>query len=770
MCCKNGPSFVSRSSARHIPVIFRNEARKSKKLNWRLAAGIIAQPILALVPGASLAQPEEQPAAASASRSAVQQAKPGVEGSTATLPVLDPVVITGTRVEQASFSLPMSIDSVGGLVIQDSQPRVNLSEALSRVPGLVIQNRQNYAQDLQVSSRGFGARSAFGIRGIRMFVDDIPATMPDGQGQAANINLGSTRRIEVLRGPFAALYGNAAGGVINAYTENGPAETTLSGTMMGGSYGTTRGEIKLGGTLGSTDKATGPFNYVVDVSRFQTSGYRDHSAATRYQASAKLTYQFEHDGTLTLVANELYQGSTQDPQGLTRDEVAVNRRQASPNARLFNTRKRIDNTQGGFVYEHRFSAENSVKLIGYGGDRQIEQFLAIPVGAQAPVTHSGGVIDLDRQFGGAGLRWAHRGNGPRPLTVTASIDYEISSERRKGFENFSGATLGVRGNLRRNEDNTVASLSQYAQAEWRFVPDWSLSAGVRHTEVKFESRDFFRRAGSGDDSGSVTFRNINPVAGLLYRATGSLNLYISGGTGFETPTFAELAYRTDGASGLNFALRPSKSRNVEAGVKWLATDHTRINLAVFESFVTNEILPSTNSGGRATFQNAADTRRRGVEVSADSRLGRNLSAYLSYTYLEARFEDAYTSHRGPAMTPVTVARGNFIPGVPRNTAFAELAWRRGSPGFSAAVEGIYRDRIFADDTNTEAAKQYALANVRFAYLHRWARWNLSGFVRVDNVTGTKYVGSVIVNEGNGRFYEPAPRRSVMVGVNARYVF
>lgn len=775
-------------------MIFRREARKAGKLNPILAAGIIAQPVLALLPGWSLAQPGEQPVSSPIPHSAAKSVAKPVEAKTgekeeteakpvdkaeegaektatdAAPPSLDPVVITGTRVEQRSFSLPMSIDTVEGLVIQDSQPRVNLSEALSRVPGLVIQNRQNYAQDLQVSSRGFGARSTFGIRGIRMFVDDIPATMPDGQGQAANINLGSTRRIEVLRGPFAALYGNAAGGVINAYTEDGPAETTLSGTMLGGSYGTTRGEIKLGGTLGSTVDAAGPFSYMVDVSRFQTSGYRDHSAATRYQASAKLVYQFEHDGTLTLVANELHQGSTQDPQGLTREEVAANRRQASPNARLFNTRKRIDNTQGGFVYEHRFSAANSVKLIGYGGDRQIEQFLAVPVGAQIPLTSSGGVVDLDRQFGGVGLRLAHRGSGPRPLTLTGSIDYEISSERRKGFENFSGADLGVRGNLRRNEDNTVSSFSQYAQAEWRFVPDWSLSAGVRHTEVRFKSRDFFIRSGNGNDSGSVTFRNINPVAGLLYRATDSLNLYVSGGTGFETPTFTEIAYRADGASGFNFALRPSRSRNLEAGLKWLATDNTRLNLAVFESLVTNEILPSTNSGGRTTFQNAADTRRRGVEVSADSRFGRNLSAYLSYTWLDARFEDAYTSHRGPAMIPVTVAEGNFVPGVPRNTAFAELAWRRGSPGFSAAVEGIYRDRIFADDTNTEAARHYALANLRFGYLHRWNRWNLSGFVRVDNVTGTKYVGSVIVNEGNGRFYEPAPRRSVMGGVNVRYVF
>jgi iron complex outermembrane receptor protein len=752
--------------------MYRREKQKTLKTPPPLpVAVVVLLPILIWASGYSFAQPGPQLTAPSAA----QQDTSPASG----LPILDPVVISGTRIEQSSFSLPMSVDVVEALVIQEAQPRVNLSEALSRVPGLVIQNRQNYAQDLQISSRGFGARSTFGIRGIRIIVDDIPASMPDGQGQAANINLGSAKRIEVLRGPFSAIYGNASGGVIQAFTEDGPAATTLSGSVLGGSYGTIRGEVKLGGSLGGTGGAdgargtAGPFNYVVDVSRFQTDGYREHSAATRYQANAKLAYQFDDDSRLTLIVNELHQGNTQDPLGLTRAQVIANPRQVDSSATTFNTRKSIDNTQGGLVYEYKFSAANTIKLIGYAGTRRIEQFLAVPLGAQIPVTSSGGVIDLDREFGGLGLRWTHRSGGSRPLTLSAGIDYEISRERRKGFENFSGTTLGVRGNLRRNENDTVTSFSQYAQAEWKFTPSWSLSAGVRHTEVKFKSEDFFIRTGdggNGDDSGSMTFRNVLPVLGLLYRATPTLNLYVSGGTGFETPTFTEFAYRPDGASGLNFGLRPSKSRNVEAGVKWLATDNTRVNLALFETHVTGEILPATNSGGRATFQNAADTRRRGVELSADHRFNADLSAYLSYTYLDAKFQDSYTYSPRPTLPAITVAEGNFLPGVPRNTAYGEIAWRRGLPGFSAVVEAIYRDKIFVNDINAEAAEQYATANIRLVYSHQIARWKFSEFVRVDNVTGTRYVGSVIVNEGNGRFYEPAPGRNVMVGLNASYAF
>jgi iron complex outermembrane receptor protein len=705
-------------------------------------------------------------------------------------PPLNPVVITGSRVEQSSFSLPMSVDVVEANVIRDGRPLINLSESLTRVPGLVIQNRQNYAQDLQISSRGFGARSAFGIRGIRMIVDDIPVNNPDGQGQAANINLGSVKRIEVLRGPFSAVYGNASGGVIQAFTEYGPPGTTLSGMLLAGSFGTFRSEIKLGGTLGKSDTVDGDsavnsinvagsqraglppglFNYLVDLSRFQTDGYRDHSAATRYQSSAKLVYRFNNNASLTLVANNLYQGDTQDPLGLTRTQVTTDRRQANPSAITFNTRKSIDNTQGGLVYEHKFSPSNTMKLIGYAGTRQIQQFLAVPLGAQIPSTSAGGVVDLDREFGGLGLRWIYRSRGERPLTLTAGIDYDASKERRKGFNNFAGSTLGVRGDLRRNENNIVTSFAQYIQGEWELAPAWSLMAGVRNNEVKFTSEDFFIRTGNPDDSGGITYRSVNPMGGLVYHATPSLNLYASAGTGFETPTFAELGYRPDGASGLNFALRPSRSINVETGVKWLATDTTRINLALFETWVTGEILPATNSGGRATFQNAADTRRRGLEVSLDSRLGSNVALYASYTYLDATFLGPYTYRPNASSQTATVAEGNFLPAVPRNTGYAELTWRRGQPGFSAAIEAIYRGRIFANDTNTEAAARYALANIRFAYSHRIGGWKFNPFVRVDNVTNTRYEGSVIVNESNGRFYEPAPGRNYMVGINASYAF
>ena len=666
------------------------------------------------------------------------------------------MTVSATRVEHDSFDLPVSIDSVSSRTIHGDNPQVNLSETLNRVPGVVVQNRQNYAQDLQISSRGFGARSTFGVRGIRLIADGIPATMPDGQGQAASFNLSSAQRIEVLRGPFSSLYGNAAGGVIQIFTADAPPEPTLTGGVFAGTYDTRKFGLQYGGQHG-------PLNALIDASRFDTDGYRDHSAARRDHVNAKFKLDAGVRGTVTFVLNALDQPETQDPLGLTASQAAQNPRQAGTNALAFNTRKSIAQNQAGLVYDVQLSPRDALQARAYGGDRQVTQFLAIPLAAQNAATSSGGVVDLDRGYGGAGVRLTHEATAAgTPLIVSAGVDYDRMSERRKGFIN----NFGVSGGLKRDEDDTVTNTDLYVQAEWRFSPRWNLLAGVRHSRVSFESRDYFVTAGNPDDSGTIDFTRTTPVAGLTFRVTPTVNLYANAGKGFETPTFAELAYRPGGATGLNFALKSANSLHREVGAKALIGEANRVNVALFRIDVDDEIVVNSSSGGRTDFKNAAQTRREGLELLWEGRFAQGFEAAVAYTLLDARFTQPFTS----GSPPVTVPAGNKLPGVPPSSLYGELVWRHTPSGFHAGIEARRNGKVYVNDANSEFASAYVVWNVRAGLEQRRRNWRLTEFVRVDNVADRRYIGSVIVAEANARYYEPAPERGFLVGVSAELKF
>ena len=672
-------------------------------------------------------------------------------GLWAQAPAQDGVVVSATRSERKSFDVPVSIDAVGGEALREGQPKVNLSEALGRVPGLLVQNRNNYAQDLQLSIRGFGTRATFGIRGVKLYADGIPATMPDGQGQAANFSLSSAQRIEVMRGPFASLYGNSSGGVVQVFTENGPARPTAEAEVMVGPWDTRRLGLKFGGTEGA-------LNYTMDWSRFHTDGWRDRSSVNREQFNGKLGWQAGPDTRATLVLNTLDQPETQDPLGLTRAQVTANPRQADPVATTFNTRKSVRQSQGGLTLDHRLSAANRLRMSAFFGDRTVRQFQSIPLAAQLAATASGGVIDLDRWFGGMNLTWLHEGAlAGRPLNVSAGLEHETMQERRRGFINSNG----IMGALKRDEDDRVTSRNLFAQADWRFAERWSASAGLRNTRVNFASRDFFIVGANPDDSGAVKYTNTSPVAGLSFRLAPEVSLYASAGRGFETPTFAELAYRT-GGPGLNFALKPARSSTTEFGAKGRMGDH-RFTLAYFDTETQDEIVVDTNAGGRSTFKNASRTRRSGWEASWLAVLPAGFDAALSWTLLDARYVDAFTSAG-------LVRAGNKLPGTPRSSLYGELRWSHAPSGFSAALEARRSAKVFVDDANSDAAESYTLTHLRAGFRQVVGDWQFSQVMRIDNLTDRRYIGSVIVADGNGRFFEPGLPRAVSLMLNARRAF
>ena len=670
---------------------------------------------------------------------------------------LPAVVVTGTRLGASVMDTPASVDVVEGAQMRRGQPGINLSEGLAGVPGLQIQNRQNYAQDLQISSRGFGARSTFGVRGVRLYVDGIPATMPDGQGQTSNIDIGSIGRVEVLRGPFSALYGNSSGGVILVSTEDGVEPPSLSASGWGGSDGTWRYGLRANGASGS---GPGALDYVVDLTRFTTDGYRDHSAARKNLGNAKLGLQLDDASRLTLVANSV-DLKAQDPLGLTYRQFQDEPRSA-PLAEQYDTRKTVRQTQGGAIYEREVDGRNTLRLMVYYGQRDTTQYQAIPPAAQMAPSQAGGVIDLKRQYGGADLRWTTETTAAgRPLTLVGGFSYDSLRETRKGYENYTGSgagrQLGVRGALRRDETNAVYNADPYLQASWQVSERWTLDAGLRYSTVNFDSDDRYVAPGNADDSGTARYRKALPVAALRYAPDPGLSLYASYGRGFETPTLNELSYRPGGQPGLNFGLAPALSTNLEAGVKARVAGGL-LTAAVFHASTDDEIVSAGSAGGRASYQNAGRTRRDGIELGWSGEFARNGRAQLAYTWLNARYVDD-----GPG----DIRAGNRIPGIARQAAYASLAWAP-PEGWQASVEGRLLSKVYVNDANDGDAPGYVVAALSAGYVKKLGAWELNAYARVDNLFDRRYAGSVIVNEVNGRYYEPAAGRSVGGGIGATY--
>lgn len=673
---------------------------------------------------------------------------------------LPPVSVTATRSAQSPFDVAASIDVVA--VPASGSPGINPSELLQGVPGILARDRQNYAQDEQISIRGFGSRATFGIRGVRLYVDGIPASMPDGQGQVSHFNLDSAERIEVLRGPFSALYGNASGGVVQLFTAEGSDPPQLRLGMVGGSNGLLRSSVNARGL-------DGPFDYNLDFTRFQTAGYRTHSRARRNSGNARLGWQLDDRRRLTVVLNTLSLPVAQDPLGLTPDQYRRDPRQADAAAVQYDTRKSVAQQQVGLTYDDRISAAGELHLMAYYGERSVLQYLSIPPGAQASPLHAGGVVDLGNAYGGVDARWSWQHTlAGRPFELTAGAAYDTQHQHRRGFENFVGDALGVRGALRRDEHDRVRDADQYAQASWRVAPAWTLMAGLRRSVVNFATADRYVTAGNPDDSGRARYSASTPVAGVLYRLAPGAHLYASYGKGFETPTFSELGYRDDGRGGLNLGLRAAHTRSAEIGLKLRPQPGTQAGIAVFRADSRNELAVATNLGGRTTYQNIRQARRQGAEASLAHALGARWKLHLAYTYLDAAFRSPFLACAGRCATPATpVAAGARMAGVPRSQAYAALHFG-GERGWQGDLDGRHLGAVPADDLGTVSAPAHAVFGIGAGYVAVLGQWRTHAFARIDNLLDRRYVGSVIVNDGNGRYFEPAPGRSFLLGLDLRW--
>jgi len=653
---------------------------------------------------------------------------------------LDRITITGRPVEASGARSPSARTTVEHDGLERARPPTGLDQPLARVPGLFLQNPYNFAQDLRISSRGFGARANFGIRGVRLYVDGIPLTLPDGQTSLDSLDPGTIERIEVLRGPASSRYGPSAGGVIRIHTRDGAESPFAEGRVGLAEHGFARYRLSAAGRARAV-------HFVLDLSRLRGDGYRDHSATRTDLFNAKLRWEIDETSDLALILNLTDSPQADDPGALTRAEARADRRQARARNRLFDAGEALDQQRVGAVYRKHFGEHHRLTLRGHSAWRDFENRL--------PFT-AGGSVDLDRLFAGGSLQYAFAGAlAGHALELVAGLDAQAQRDDRRRFDNL----LGRRGSLRLDQDEDVTAYGAYLQGHVELGGGLRLSAGLRADRVAFDVDDRFRS--DGDDSGDRRIDELSPELGASWSPVAGLDLHARYSTSFETPTTTEFANPAGG--GLNPDLGSATAENFEVGVRGRRPGWLRYELTVFRVQVDDELVPFELPGqsGRSFFRNAGRSTRDGVELGLAVGPFRGLRGTLAYTFSDF----TYDRHE----TPAGVFDGNRLPGIPRHRLFLEAAYHHPS-GFQAVWDAQYVDDFPAADAGTARARAYWVSGLRVGQRVRVAGLELEPYAGVQNLFDRAYDANVRINAFGGRHFEPAPGRSFFGGVRLRWRF
>jgi len=661
-----------------------------------------------------------------------------VWAQTDTEAVLPTVEVSAPRLAREIYATPAAVSTIEQDAIAQGQQRVRLDESLNRVPGVFLQNRDNFAQGQRISIRGFGARAPFGVRGITVMVDGIPYTLPDGQAQLDAIDLDSAERIEVIRGPSSVLYGNAAGGVIDITTADGRDNPGTRLRMGAGSDGYQKVALQNGGVQGD-------WSHHISLTALNVDGYREQSSTEKYLLNAKLRRELGSDRALTAIINLLDNPRSEDPGALNAREVAEGRDQAAPNSLALDAGQTVDQQLIGLQYEDLSAGEGELYLKGFIAQRDFEQQLPF-VGSSR--------LGYQRDYMGASAEYHHEVTlGNLPLNYIVGVDAARQKDDR--FRNDVNPQ-GAVGEPLADETQTATSTGVFAQGDLALSELLTLSLGTRFDRVDLDVDDDF--AADGDQSGQRTFNEWSGSAGLSYRYRPQHQAYINTGTAFETPTFSEFANPAGG--GFNPSVEPQKAWNREVGLRGyiepLALDY---DVALFSVRVRDELVPY-DEGGRTFYQNAGDTNRDGVELALGWQLADQWRLDSALTLARYEFDEF--------ATPSERFDGNRIPGLPEQTWVNQLTWENLDERF-ATLETEYVGDLVADNANETSVDSYWLVNLRVGdgwQLSQQTR--LSAYVGLRNLLDEEHYSNVRLNGTFGRFYEPAPGRSVYGGVELSF--
>ena len=676
------------------------------------------------------------------------------------------IEIQAGKLSQSQFDTPATINIINADSIAGSGPQVNLTETLNQVPGVMALNRNNYAQDLQISIRGFGARAAFGLRGIRLITDGIPATTPDGQGQASSVSLTSADHIEVLTGPLAQIYGNASGGVIQSFTREASNTPLWSSQVYIGSYGLLRKDIQL-------SQKSGNVGIVSDYSTFSTQGFRDNSDAQRQQLNTVITSQVQPDTKLKWIFNSFDMPLARDPLGLTSTQYANATSSAGNNALLDGTRKTVNQLQYGLVAEQRLDARTTIQAKVYSGTRDNLQYQASSSTVPSVAINSTWV-GLGRHFSGMGLQAKSSQNYGEHVLVDwiMGTEFDRSNELRQSGPTRAGE---LTPGLSRNELNQSSNQDFFAQANAHLGDAWSLTAGARYSEITLQNADYF--LSDGDGSGKVKYKALSPILGLTWHAQDALNVYLQEGRGFETPALSELAYSLVGGNikgSFNPNLLASHSKHLELGSKWRMDANQILNASVFQIKSDDEIIALLSKSGQTVYGNAGKTIREGIELTHKLNWNPKLSSTLALSTMRASYVNAFSSINSAGQN-VLIQSGNQLPGIAQHQMFASLVWKDQPQQMSKSVLGtqvqldlLARSGIWANDSNMDYASGYGILNLKLRHSFLVKDFENMLYLGVDNLTNKKTIGSVIINQASNQFFEPGMYRNYTMGIQIKH--
>ncbi|MDH3642387.1 MAG: TonB-dependent receptor [Gammaproteobacteria bacterium] len=660
---------------------------------------------------------------------------------------IEEVTVMATRVQQSIGDVPMAVSVIDQQDIQRGRQQLGLDESLNRAPGVFAQNRYNFAQDLRLAIRGFGARANFGIRGVKILADGIPATMADGQSGVDDIDLGSIRRIEVTRGPSSSLYGASSGGVINLFTEDGPDNAFVEAAATIGEYNQQKYQLKTGGQ-------SGKLNYLASASRLTYDGYRDHSRVEATAFNSKFRYDIDAASDLTVVFNLVDSPMADDAGGITSDQVDADPRQAQPRNLSSNAGEELDQQKIGFIYNRELTDSSSVRVRNYYLWRDFSAFL--PIGTHIPFVSDDGVVEFDRFFWGGGVQFSFDNElFGRPNQIITGVDVDIQEDDRQRYLN----NAGVKGALAFDQLEKAEAFGVFVRNELSVTEQLRLIAGLRYDKVDLSVDDRF--LANADQSSNLDFDEVNPMLGLVWDLGPGVSVYANYATSFETPTFTELASparNLDVSLGGFNNVSAQQADSVELGLRGgFLEERLYVDIAAFSMQVDDEITSVSNIGSRSFFENA-DTDRKGIEVYAAAELAEGLSLTAAYTYSDFTFERFQTN---PAF------ENNQLPGLPDHQLFAELEYNHTS-GLYIAADLLYIEELQVNNANTASADSSTVASIRAGAALEFRQWQFNPFLGVNNLFDEDYIGNVRINGFGGRVFEPAPTRNVYGGVTIRY--